>query len=383
MLRNNQRGEIVFSVDLGMKRKGYEAADYLVSDRFKCAMTADHALIRVKVLIFLLMPLLQGFTLDYSVLSECERRHPNDLLSRLVCNSKVEAEFRESEKRLNDQWREWISLDCVEGQRQQLVSRYRGPLHAFLAEYGNESFDRIHTELKELGYELEARNGKDGLKKIVFQKPIACDTGAALLFNLVFDKDGFVDYLAAWINYPPQFSYGGAIQELQWRRQDKVDQIRQATYLRERAEQEAKVKAREEARQHEAARESALRVLFASVFVLTLWMCIYLVLLFRRKSKAPNGSERYDGSISQNPVYGSDNISEVELFKPREFTQTELKLMSEFRSNHTFVQFDVPPELIRDFLDESMWYKEKTGVYPGIAEQKQILLELRNSRYPS
>jgi len=328
-----------------------------------------------KVLLLLLLPILQGFTFNYDVLAECERRHPSDLLTRLICNSKVEDEFRESR-----------SFACVSGQRKELISRHRAPLHTLLAEFGKEDYLVINAELTGLGYEPQLTTSKDGIKIIFFEKAIACDTKAKLLFNVVFDKSGLVDHLRAWIRYPKDLQHlvmpVGEIAEFWWQRQVNVLYIEFATHAREMRE----AKAREEAVRKSKAFNEELRIVA--------WLLSTLLLLFSipwlysryrswRKVTAINQSEPRDGVNPEGQTNSINSDSVEDIFKARSCTEAELKLMAEFKSTHAFVHFDIPPEFFRDFLDESMWYKEKTGVYPGIAEQRQILLELRDSRYPS
>lgn len=344
-----------------------------------------------------LLLLLQGFTFDYEVLSECERRHPNDLITRLVCNSRVEDEFRELR-----------SLDCVNRQREKLISTHKEPLHALLVDSGNEKSVAIYNKLSERGYKPKFISTEQRKKVIVFEKPIACDTEAKLSFNLVFDQDDRIEYLAAWITYPKRFSYGGWIRELQWERAQNSLLIELAARRRQLAEekQRAEAKARLDAAN---VTNSALGAELSdkgngavtendNIFRGAIWILAFLLIAFvlylllaplspvrdwiSRLVKLRDSAHRTvnqddlnrDGSVPQQQGYEDESGGK------RPYTTTELEIMAKFRSTHVFVQIDVPVQAMNEFLKESLWYKQKTGVFPGIPEQRQILSEIDSAK---
>ncbi len=112
------------------------------------------------ILLTSLTSLMQGCTLRYDVLTECERRHPNGLITRFFCYSLVKEEIREEESRA-----------CVDKQRSTLISTYRKPLHEFLTLNGNEKSGAIFTRLQQLGYQPTRLTASIEKKEtIVFKK---------------------------------------------------------------------------------------------------------------------------------------------------------------------------------------------------------------------
>jgi hypothetical protein len=355
------------------------------------------------LLITLLTPaffLLQGFTFDYEVLTECERRHPNDFIARTVCNGKVESEVREKKAR-----------ECVLKQRWKLISTHKDLLHEFLIENGDEGIGAISERLKAIGYGTTIlRSKSDDAPTIVFDKPIACKTEAKLLFNIKFNDDKKIRHLAAWISYPEDFRlYEIYIEEFNWRRSEHKAQIEEATKVRdarikeENLRKQASTPSVDQGKSAGASDGSAddPKSSTRDAFLLPVALLVILLItgavsfLFHRsyQSTASRFHKKFWKILPQwlarekrdeNLNHGNSVISQRELqgsiIDRYDYSKFEIEQKARFRAMHVFVQVDVPSNCMKDFLDECTWYKQKIGVYPGIPEQMQILDEIYKSK---
>ncbi len=342
--------------------------------------------------------LLQGFTFDYEVLTECEKRHPNDFIARTVCNGKVESEIRERKAR-----------ECVLAQRSNLISTHKDLLHQFLIKNGDEDIETITERLTAIGYGASILKSKsDEAPTIAFNKPIACNTKAKLLFNIKFNDDKKIRHLAAWISYPEELSlYGIYLEEFHWLRAWHKAQIEEAAKARQAQIQEENDKKKVSTQSvdrdrgagiiDESIEKSALSsrdsflLPIALLVILMIFGAVSYLLYMSHQSTASRLIDGFEKILPQwllwkkrDQNYRNSKISQNDVqdntITRYDYSNLEIKEKARFRAMYVFVQVDVPTNCMKDFLDECTWYKNKTGVYPGIPEQSQILHEIYKSK---
>jgi len=349
--------------------------------------------------------LMQGFTFDYEILTECEKRHPNDFVARVVCNNKMEDEVREQK-----------ALRCVEEQKGKLISLHQEPLHRLLIDNGKEEVGAIQELLRVSGYNSSVVSPKsEEGTTLVFDKPIPCKTKARLLFNLRFDKAGLPKSLHGWISYPDSMKdYGSYIHELEWRRFLFKQQIDDAYKLKEirlrQAEEELKknqptaldqnkqvssIKSAEVVSQKDQNGSTAgeSRLAFFGLLIMSVFGVAASVFYKRRAKRKIETKEGYVDKSAVNvlttikdifPVAkeSSEKVSAGHTLgdQVRRFTDLEVEAIAQFKLKHEFVHVDVPIDCMAAFVEECNWYKTRVGVYPGLAEQNQILDEIIRSR---
>lgn len=148
---------------------------------------------RLLLLIFL-YPLLCGFTFDYDVLTQCEKKHPNDFIARVVCNNKLEKEKKAIELEAKQQQCEFSQRAAVEKKLVELGALFdiRSPMDITKAKQLVDDY----LNLKNDGAELRT---KEGNKKIlIFNVKYNCDSGKYILANLHFNNSEVAEYLAVW-----------------------------------------------------------------------------------------------------------------------------------------------------------------------------------------
>ena len=158
---------------------------------------------------------LTGFTFDYEVLTECEKKHPNDLLARIVCNGKVERRNAELQ-----------ALPCVKKFSENFI--YKERLFDFINENANEHPAYVAENLDWLGLRGKPKiidSAASNSRVIVFTKVIPCKTKAYMLFNLTYDGNFTINSLRAWVEYPNNSNQSFYVTELSWSRYKNIDEI--------------------------------------------------------------------------------------------------------------------------------------------------------------
>lgn len=150
---------------------------------------------RMRLLLLLfLYPLLCGFTFDYDVLTQCEKKHPNDFIARVVCNNNVAEEKKATEQEAKQQQCEFSQRAVVERKLVEIgaLLDIRSPIESTKAKQLIDDY----LNLKNDGAELRT---KEGNKKIlVFNVKYSCDSGKYILANLHFNNNEVAEYLAIW-----------------------------------------------------------------------------------------------------------------------------------------------------------------------------------------
>ena len=312
---------------------------------------------------------LTGFTFDYEVLSECENKHPNDFLARLVCNGKVERRNAE----LN-------ALTCVKEFSKSFI--YKNRLFDFLNENADEPPAYVAENLDWLGLrgKPEIMDSAVSSRVIVFTKVIPCKTEAYMLFNLRYDDNFNINSLGAWVKYPNNSNQNFFVTELSWFRYKNIDEIEKKKEIR-KALEEAKNKIREENLAYE--KEKALtekngwgKYVF---FISTLSLGLIFIILWKGKLFIFSKFHRFESLRSSKTEMHTPLLNDRAPTSSaiNKLTADEINQIKEFRAVNAYVNIDVPPDFIPLFAKECEWYKRRVGVYPGINEQKKILNEIK------
>jgi hypothetical protein len=363
-----------------------------------------------------------GFTFDYEVLAECEKRHPNDFITRVACNN-VEEERR----------KELAALPCVDQAVNKLYAQ-KPALDKLLAENAEAEYQTLISSLKEFGFRPQAvasKNNKPGqnLSTLVHTETTGCNSKAHFLFNIRLNEEQKIEKMLVWV---AKYKGDGEIflPSMTWNKIDNIKDIEDAytgkaneAVIKETQEKQLKLAIDKETEQSNKTYWtfiSNVTVFFTLClcFALIWWLTknkaslkVYFKNLssysyFRNLTEKENTDSETEqmSSTLGNQSIGPDQTISVQpkqiLNNRDESNQKNFSNLIEsdghtglgipknplseyekihddsFRSKYTFVNVYVPLQYQIEFLKECEWYKNKVGVYPGIIEQENILAEV-------
>jgi hypothetical protein len=359
-----------------------------------------------------------GFTLDYNVLSECEKKHPNDLITRIVCNNITE-----------ERNRELAALPCVNRSLDAMNAR-KPDFDSFLASNADNSYETIVKNLEMWGYPSDTVLNKKStetkkLNTIVFSEKTKCNSSAYFLFNIQLNEDKKIEKMFVWLKKNDNESE--RLPYLTWYRAEHFKEIeaaniKKADEILEKIEQKKKIDA-ENKKIEQISNQNYQKFIKTSVIVLLILFFIFITFLYYKNSilinengnkfkfnlkyKFPFGDKFQENYSSSKDAHLTDqftssniddssktsSVDEIEIqqkyskseptkeYKEIEIpksptTETEKLIDRRFRDTNVFVNIYVPNKYQFHFLKECEWYKKKIGVYPGITDQENILKQI-------
>jgi len=344
------------------------------------------------------------FTLDESVLSQCEREHPNDAIARLVCNNRIDFERMQQEKRKNNVAQEIRAQDCVDAATKNLIGR-RDFFWDLMNEYADGPISELQLSLNAAGYktlskDVENNPSPERLSLLIFSKKIDCPTSKHIIFEASLDKNSRVQRMSSWIQNTDNEYDSLYLRELVWLRSEHLEDIA----LAEIRKQEDKIlkQAQEKLKQEQDKKDRILkdkqiaeeleeqsRVL-RLIGTYTLLICalaasIYLAFfkyrerLFRRFARRDENTQT-DLFKETTPRFIDQDPQSTEIEAAANFDsstiESELVRIKKFREENSFVRIDIPVPYMNRFISECEWYKQKRGSYPNFEEQQVILHEV-------
>jgi hypothetical protein len=347
---------------------------------------------------------LTGFTLDEDVLKACGAEHPNDFVGRFICNNRMD-----NDRRIK---RELPSARACVKRAAEAIDVKR--IHDFLNKNADETPESVVMSLKQeldfkasVGFSSEQGNAseKQKTKVIIFKNGGRCELDSHILFNINYDLEGRVWRLAAWQIFPEAKYYDSFLSGFQWLRKDHLSDIEIA-----KNEPKLEIKKVEE----RSATEPITGTIYFILLLSVVGGCIFSFFFLKRKvsgneteQSTPLGQSTtintcveigkntaHDESLQKwteknepvemisttydkvMPFEKTDDSNVEKKLKTYILSPEERALASKFRIENTFVLIDVPPLLFKSFLSECVWFKEKTGAYPTIQSQQNILTDL-------
>jgi len=348
-------------------------------------------------------PAFSGFTLDESVLSECEREHPNDPIARLVCNNRLDG-IIETEKAKQ------IAFTCNLKAIGDIKAE-KPTFDSLMNEYADEDTATVIANLKRIGFVAEVMDqgetahaiGEQKNKVVIFRRETRCNSRRFFLFDIRFNDQEKVEKFLAWNIDPENKADSIRIPELTWDRKENLAAIASANIIRDaakkkreeehrRQESEQKIKAESDAIQQNKRYPFVVGVtIFLSIAVL---IVIWIIFKFESKKAKSNSDkepspaqraysrsrpEKLLGVKQDQPTYPKipdtqhpdPNKTSKSNRKNSEYTYSDYT--NSFKEKYPFVTVNVLPSMQDQFIQECLWLQKRTGHFPSTVDQQTIL----------